>query len=203
MWFYDNTYIYYGNYPYCDGKYIKRPTMVLSAESKTGTEPVYPANAKYYWLSTSLSGFYLNDIGGGAWLSFSGNAYKFIGPYADVYLATDGKSLLNGTRLGAHFSLLQFNPFNMSLYVQWNLWNGALTRNGVSVGLELRLYPVNPLTLRLKLGAQNFEGFSLGEVEAEMGFMLKAWECFIGYRMWSLDENNSWKGPYLGVRRYF
>jgi hypothetical protein len=202
IWFYNNVYIHYGAYPYSDGKYIRRPAIALSAESETGTKPVYPVNAKYYWLSASLSGFYLNEIGGGAWLSFSGNVYKFIGPYADVYLATDGNSLLNGTRLGAHLSLIQSNPFNMSFYAQWNLWNGALTRNGASFGLELRLYPVKPLTFRFKLGGQNFEGFSLGEVEAEMGIMLKAWECFIGYRAWTL-EDESWAGPYLGVRHYF
>jgi hypothetical protein len=202
IWYYDNVYIHYGDRPYDDGVFIRRPTPAVQGEGSIGAAHIYPHTAKYYWFSASASGFWLNDIGVGSWVSFSGNAYKFIGPYADFYVATDGETWLRGTRVGAHFSLVQFNPFQMSLYVQWILWDGAITRNGVNAGLELRFYPVKPVTFRFKFGGQNFAAFTLGETEAEFGFMLKSWEIFAGYRAWYL-EDAIWGGPYLGVRRYF
>ncbi|MDR0636072.1 MAG: hypothetical protein LBF87_03235 [Treponema sp.] len=200
LWLYDNVYIYYADYPYQEGGYIQHPVA-----DPFVNKMVYADDAKYYWFSMSLSGFYLDDIGGGSWLSFSGNAYKFIGPYADVYFITDAREFQIGARLGAHFSLLQFNPFNASLYIQWQFWNGVLSRHGVAMGIELRLYPVKPLTFRFKLGSQMFERFSIGEMELEMGIMIKAWEWFVGYRSWTLGDEMipSYAGAYLGVRRYF
>ncbi|MDR1399851.1 MAG: hypothetical protein LBJ41_08015 [Treponema sp.] len=200
LWFYDNVSIYYADYPYQEGGYIQHPIENLFLNTK-----VYADNAKYYWFSMSLSGFYLNGIGGGSWVSFSGNAYKFIGPYADVYVITDAREFQIGTRLGTHFSLVQFNPFSASFYVQWQFWNGVLSRHGVTTGIELRLYPVKPLTFRLKGGAQLFERFSIGELELELGIMIKAWECFAGWRSWTLDNETvpSYSGAYLGIRRYF
>jgi hypothetical protein len=200
LWLYDNVYIYYADYPYQAGGYIRRPIDDLLLNRK-----VYADNAKYYWFATSLSGLYLNGIGGGSWVSFSGNAYKFIGPYADAYFVTDAREVQIGTRLGVHFSLLQFNPFNASLYIQWQFWHGALSRHGVTTGIELRLYPVKPFTFRLKGGTQLFERFSIGELELELGIMVKAWEWFAGYRSWAVDNETipSYVGAYLGVRRYF
>jgi hypothetical protein len=103
---------------------------------------------------------------------------------------------------------LQFNPFSLSLYVQWQLWSGLMMRNGVVMGAEFRLYPVKPLSFRGKLGFQTFESFSLGEVEIEAGFLLKAWEVFMGWRGWTFGAEHpesavSWAGPYAGIRRYF
>jgi hypothetical protein len=46
---------------------------------------------KYYWFSASLSAVSLDGLGGGGWFSVSGNGYKFIGPYVDAYVLTDGK----------------------------------------------------------------------------------------------------------------
>ncbi|MDR2537628.1 MAG: hypothetical protein LBC46_04920 [Treponema sp.] len=200
LWFYNNIYLYYADYPYQAGGYIRRPVDDTLIHTK-----VYAGDAKYYRFSTSLSGFYLNDIGGGSWVSFSGNAYKFIGPYADAYVITDAQKFQVGTRLGIHFSLLQFNPFNASFYVQWQFWNGVLARHGVTTGFEVRLYPVKPLTFRLKGGSQLFKRFSIGELELEMGIMVKAWEYFAGYRLWTLYNETlpSYFGAYLGVRRYF
>ena len=200
LWLYDNVYIYYADYPYQEGGYIQHPVA-----DPFVNKMVYADDAKYYWFSMSLSGFYLNGIGSGSWLSFSGNAYKFIGPYADVYFITDTREFQIGARLGAHFSLLQFNPFNASLYIQWQFWHGVLSRHGITTGIELRLYPVKPLTFRLKGGAQMFQRFSIGDLELELGIMIKAWECFVGYRSWTLDNETtpSYAGSYLGVRRYF
>jgi hypothetical protein len=193
LWYYDTVFIAYADYPYQEGGYI-RHTAVEPAEK-----------AKYYWFSLGLSGFYLHDIGGGPWISFVGNAYKFIGPYADLYLITDARQFQFGTRLGVHFSLAQFNPFNAGLYVQWQFWNGVLRRHGMTMGIELRLYPLKPISLRFKAGAQVFERFSIGELECELGLMVQAWECFAGSRLWTLGAETipSYAGAYLGVRRYF
>ncbi|MDR2393555.1 MAG: hypothetical protein LBD93_05320 [Treponema sp.] len=208
IWLYNNTNLHYGAYPYCIGGYIQRPP-ILSSGLLTSEVPQVTEKGKYYWFSTGLSALYLQDMGGGSLVSFSGNGYKFIGPYGDLFLISDGKTLLNGIRAGIHFSLIQSNGFNASLYAQYQIWTGLLFRQGGDFGLEFRLYPVKPLTLRVKVGTQAFEFFSLGEVELEAGLMYKAWEGFAGYRWWtlteeaSLEQSFSWNGPYLGIRRYF
>jgi hypothetical protein len=47
IWFYNNTNLHYGAYPYSPGGYIQRASLEEDER------------AKVYWLSTSLSGFYL------------------------------------------------------------------------------------------------------------------------------------------------
>ncbi|GHU96868.1 hypothetical protein FACS189483_01080 [Spirochaetia bacterium] len=209
VWFFNNTYLQYGDYPYDGAGYIRRPwDAAQSAAQNTAQGSEYsqaPDRTKPYWFAASASGFYLDGMGAGAWASFSGNVYKFFGPYADAFMVTDGENTLGGVRLGLHLSLFQSNVFNMSLYSQWQLWYGLLSRNGGTLGLEFRLYPFKPLTLRAKLGMQLFDSFTLEEAEVEGGFMLKAWEFFGGYRWWGFGEDSAalWIGPYLGVRRYF
>ncbi|MDR1985622.1 MAG: hypothetical protein LBP88_01450 [Treponema sp.] len=209
LWLYNNTYLHYGAYPYCQEGYIQRiPIPISDFQELNPLVSSGVEKGKYYWFSAGLSAFYLQDMGGGSWVSFSGNGYQFIGPYGDLFFISDGKTFLNGLRAGIHLSLLQFNPFNASLYLQYQMWTGLLFRHSGDFGLEFRLYPVKPLTLRAKVGFQVFEFFSLGEAELEAGFMFKAWEGFAGYRWWTLTEASpeqllSWSGPYLGIRRYF
>jgi hypothetical protein len=210
IWLYNNIYLHYGPYPYCQEGYIQRlPIPISGFQERNPLVPLGVDKGKYYWFSTGLSAFYVQDMGGGSWVSFSGNGYKFIGPYGDLFFISDGTTFLNGIRAGVHLSLLQFNPFNASLYLQYQMWTGLLFRHSGDFGLEFRLYPVKPLSLRAKAGIQAFEFFSLGEVELEAGFMFKAWEGFAGYRWWTLTEEASpeqsfsWSGPYLGIRRYF
>jgi hypothetical protein len=206
LWYYNNNYLSYAAHPYDGAGYIRRPWTKHPEVMDYFPEE---EEEKNYWLSTSLSSMYMRGMGAGPWFSFSGNLYKFIGPYADAWLLTDREDILNGIRLGMHFSLLQFNGFNMSLYGQWQLWYGLMVRHAGVFGVEFRLYPVKPLSLRVKLGIQSFEYFSFGEAEFEAGFMIRAWEIFGGYRTWGfLDEDLAspgypWSGPYLGVRRYF
>jgi hypothetical protein len=195
---------YYTAYPYYPGGYIRRPWNLYADE-------LYQAsrwNHKNHWFSPSLSTFYLNNIGGGPWLSLSGNIFKFIGPYVDTFLILDGSSYLYGLRAGAHFSLFQTDPFSAAFYLQYQLWTGILTRQGATMGLDLRLYPVKPLALKAKFGFQAFDYVSLGEIELEAGIMLKSWEIFGGYRWWQPPENRDtpppdWHGPYLGLRLFF
>ena len=205
VWVFNNIYLQYGDYPYDGAGYIRRPWDAAQSAAQGLEYSQAPDQIKPYWFAASAGGFYLDGMGAGPWASFSGNVYKFIGPYADVFMVTDTKDILGGVRLGLHLSLFQSNAFNMSLYGQWQLWYGLLSRNGGTLGLEFRFYPFKPLTLRTKLGIQFFESFDLGEAEVEAGFMLKAWEIFGGYRWWGFSGDSAarWNGPYLGVRRYF
>jgi hypothetical protein len=210
LWLYNNYALNYGDYPYCDNNYIQRPSSLDETDALVWN----PYSKKNYWFSTGLSAFYLQGMGGGSWFSWSGNIFKFFGPYIDGYLIGDEYSFsgtgpfLGGVRAGMHFSLFQSNVFNSSLYIQWQGWYGMLSRNGAVFGLETRLYPIKPVTLRAKAGFQVFEQVSIGELELEAGFMLKSWELFAGYRWWSLEKDNefsspTWQGAYLGLRRYF
>ncbi|GHV82502.1 hypothetical protein AGMMS49991_10600 [Spirochaetia bacterium] len=213
IWLFNNFYLEYGNYPYEEGGYIRRP-WDTSENSDYIADPI---SGKPYWFSASASPFYLHGVGLGPWLSFSGNIYKFFGPYIDVFLLTSvtgDVDVKGGVRAGLHFSLFQSNVFNWTLYSQWLFlygqwpsWYGSTLRNGATLGFEFRFYPFKPLTLRAKTGFQFLESSTLGEFEAEIGFMIKAWEIYGGYRWLGLDEETDFsllsQGPYLGVRRYF
>jgi hypothetical protein len=194
LWLYSND-ISYGPYPYCPGGFVRRPAP----------GEMVPDGEKDSSYSLGLSGLYLSGVGGGSWLSFSGNLFRFIGPYADVFLVTDGEDLLNGFRIGAHLSLFQSNFFNAALYIQYQLWYGFLQRDACAMGFEFRLYPLKPLSFRAKFGFQLFEHFTLGDIELEVGCMIGGWELFAGYRWWQIAGDTPyplWSGPLLGLRRY-
>ncbi|QQO09517.1 hypothetical protein [Breznakiella homolactica] len=72
----------------------------------------------------------------------------------------------------------------------------------VTAGIELRLYPVKPVTLRAKFGGQFFENFTMSEIEVQAGIAIKAGELFLGYRRRGL-ENSGWNGFSGGFRYYF
>jgi hypothetical protein len=201
LWFPDNFFFNYGRYPYEEEGFIQRP------EPGTQAFEAFDFNKKSYTFSAGLSAFHLGGIGTGSWVSVSGNIFKFFGPYLDAYILTDATQILYGGRAGMHFSLIQSNVYNLACYTQWQGWSGVLARNAFVTGLDTRLYPVKPLTIRLKAGFQIFGNFSLGELEGEAGVMVKAWEFYFGYRYWGIADDHfassPWHGPYLGIRRYF
>jgi hypothetical protein len=203
LWALNNFSSYYGHYPYESGGYIRYASASVSMDADEADLPEDNPSRKFFWFNTSVAGLYFGDMGFGSWISFSGNIFKFFGPYVDVYYL-NGEEMI-GSRAGLHFSLIQTNPFNMSLYfqAQWQFIDPDWDRAAVVGGLEFRLYPVKPLSLRLKLGGQVFEYFRIGEIEAEAGVLLQAWEIFGGWRWWNMEGGPGWNGPYLGVRRYF
>ncbi|MDR2150473.1 MAG: hypothetical protein LBO67_06595 [Spirochaetaceae bacterium] len=190
----------YGAYPYAEDGFIQRPKSIVDFES-------FDFNKKNYSFSAGVSAFHLGGIGAGSWVSLSGNIFKFFGPYLDAYIITDTEQVLGGGRAGLHFSLIQSNGYNLAWYAQWQGWGGALSRHAFVTGLETRVYPVKPLTIRLKAGFQLFSSLSLGELEGEIGVMVKAWEFFLGYRYWGIAEEHfsgsPWHGPSIGLRSYF
>ena len=201
LWPLNNLYIYYAPYPYYPNGYIRRPWNFYP-EQYTGND----FTNRTHWFSTSVSGFYLKDIGYGPWLNFSGNLYKFFGPSLDGFLTSDGDKTLYGLRAGLQFSLLQFNGISMNLYWQWQLWSHpSLERSGSVFGLEVRLYPIKPITIRLKWGGQFFEHFTMSDFEVQAGFMIKAWELYGGWRSWNLSAKGDpqWTGFFGGIRYYF
>jgi hypothetical protein len=207
-WIYNNCYIRYMPYPYYDGGYIRRPW------NETYGQGQYAAG-KDFWLSTSVSGIYmvdaLNDSSGGSWVSLSGNLFRFFGPYFDAFVLSDSENTLGGFRAGGQFSLMQFEGFQMSMYMQYQHWTRLLDFDAFVFGVEMRFYPAEPLSLRFKAGMQMLENnVALGEIEGEVGFLFNAWELFAGYRYWNTEDgfhlpNNPFpmQGPYLGIRRYF
>lgn len=206
FWYYNNTALDFGRCPYDGPGYIRRPWDECSPPEADGAE----YGGKPWRYSADCGGLYLHGMGGGSWASFSGSFYKFIGPYADTFVISDGEDLLGGTRLGLQFFLVQTNVFNMALYGQWQQWYGVLYRTSGVAGLEFRLNPVKPLAFRAKTGFQLFDAFSLSEAELEGGFLIKAWEVFAGYRWWFLNSGAGdsspfprWQGPFIGLRRYF
>ncbi|MDR2150578.1 MAG: hypothetical protein LBO67_07160, partial [Spirochaetaceae bacterium] len=168
LWLPDNFFFTYGAYPYVEGGFIQRPKST-EAEDFEG----FDFNKKNHSFSVGVSAFHLGGIGAGSWVSLSGNIFKFFGPYLDAYVITDTEQVLGGGRAGLHFSFIQSNIYNLAWYAQWQGWGGALSRHAFVTGLDTRIYPVKPLTIRLKAGFQLFSSLSLGELEGEIGVMVK------------------------------
>ena len=203
LWTADNAYTTYENYPYEDKGFVLWPEWRTDGHGHWF--PV-PASQRNHWFTASVEGFTLDGLGSGGWITLQGHFYRFLGPYIDAWALTDGQAALSGVRLGGQFALIQSDPVSLSVYGQYQIWSGVLSRQGGTMGLEFRSLPTRPLTLQARLGTQLFEGFVLTEAELQAGWLFGPSELIAGWRWWSLEDNDPntrYQGPFLGVRTWF
>jgi hypothetical protein len=206
LWYPDNIGISYGSYPYEKGDYLRH--ALAEKDYDTGEWTLDRKEGKPWAFSAEVQPFFLGKVGGGSWFTFRGNAWRFIGPYVEGAMLTDGTDTLGTARLGLTFSLLQTNPLSASLYAQWDTWSGLLDRNGFAFGIVADSYPIKPVSLHFRGGFQSFEKYSIGEAEIRGGALKGAWEFSGGWRFWTLidaggNKTNTWSGPFASVARYF
>lgn len=204
LWATNNLSTTYGDHPYPDdGPFVRLGTW--KPDPDTGDLGVYPLRGRDWWYTAEAQGFVLEGLGAGTWFSIQGNAFRFFGPYAEVWNLTDGSQIQGGVRAGANVSLLQTEVLSLAVYTQANFWYGTVNRSGGSVGLEARAYPLKPLSLGGRWGAQLFRKFSVSEAEALAGWVLGTVEVAAGWRWWQLrnlagDPGAGWGGPFLGTK---
>ncbi len=208
VWFINNTGASYSDYPYSDGKFYHFPQSMYADTSNQDALSFQPATPKSHWFALDTQAFYLEDVGGGTWITFRGTLWRFFGPYFEAMLLTDGQEFLQGTRLGGTFTIFQSTPLTLNAYFQWQAWNGILDRSGTTGGIEILSFPVKPLALQFRLGGQTFPRFSLTETELKAGWMIEEWQLNGGWRWWTINDVNDddppgWSGPFLGITRFF
>lgn len=209
-WGWNNLGTAYGAHPYDDDadgeKYIRYGTVATDLD--TGKVGIEPASGRPCAFTAEIQPFWMDGIGGGSWATFKGNAWRFFGPYIEGCALTDGDEMLGSVRIGATFSLLQTNPFSMSLYGQWQLWSGFIDRSGGTFGIEMNCYPVKPISLHLRTGFQFFDSFSISETELRAGAFAGPMEFSAGWRWWNMlsgsgSRIDGWSGPFAGAAVYF
>jgi len=201
-WAADNVWTTYEDYPYAGEApgFVRWPEATGSISSEgLGLKDRGGRNG---YLTASLTGFGLDGYGAGAWASLEGHFYRFIGPYLETWTLADGSQRLGGYRLGATFSLIQADPFNLSVYGQFNGWYGVVNRQGGAVGLQLRTYPFRPLVLEARLGGQLFEKFSVSEGEFQLGWLFGRYEVVAGVRSWTITDDRTTFGLSGGLRMW-
>jgi hypothetical protein len=205
LWAADNVGTTFGAHPYDEHGWVR------IAPWTAATDPTSPPllTGRDQWWSAEAQVFSLDGLGTGVWTAWKGHLWRFFGPSFEGWTLTDGAQLLSGGRAGLTFSLVQGDPFNLSVYLQAQGWTGALVRGGGSGGLELRSYPLDPLEVQVRLGVQGFDGFQIGEFEAQAGWNFGAITAFGGFRSWGLGDGSAkpptsvYAGPFGGVRWYF
>ncbi len=189
IWWLNTSTVTYQPYPYYDSNYDLKEN-------------------RRHWFSADLQAMGLSNLGYGTWATLKGHFLPFFGPYLEGWSLSDGKSNLSGIRLGATIPLYQSDPFSLGLYGQWNTWIGILERTGGTLGLEFRAHPFPPISLQGKAGFQIFQNFSMGELEAQIGWNKGPWELFAGWRYWNLLTNQGvplkeYAGAFGGIKVYF
>ena len=159
-WVANNLTVSYGDYPFEDDRYIRHPAEY--PDKSSGQLDPAPARGTSWSFQAETQPFYLDGIGGGSWFTFKGNLWRFFGPYLEACVIGDGEEFIEGARLGGTFSLVQTNPFTLSLYAQFQVWNGMLERTGGTFGIETALYLAKPVSLHFRGGIQNFGTFHGG-----------------------------------------
>jgi hypothetical protein len=205
-WVANNLTVSYGDYPFEDDRYIRHP--VEYPDESAGMLDPAPGRGTPWSFQAETQPFYLDGIGGGSWFTFKGNLWRFFGPYLEACVIGDGEDFIEGARLGGTFSLVQTNPFTLSLYAQFQVWNGMLERTGGTFGIETALYLAKPVSLHFRGGIQNFGTFQIGEAELKAGVFAGPWEFTGGWRWWTLEtsggsEIDNWYGPFCGAAYWF
>ncbi len=215
LWLAYNSTITFEQYPYAaDNKYIN------FNKTSSSTDRDFR-----FSLSTGL--FCLPQFASGIETAFEGYIFKCFGPYCEnTIFGTlntnfspfnfNYSDLYGNFKLGGQLALFQFNPLSLSLYVQWIHWYSITSapwvndKNGVTVGMNLRSYPVKPLVLEFRVGceAMNSSNDTFVETELKAGFMVKSMEIYLAwkYRNFFMNETIFVKesnGIASGVRFYF
>jgi hypothetical protein len=226
-WFKLNSIISFGSYPYCPEGYIRQ-------DLSNGYNQTNSANIKLYRGYAELSAFGMsftkktpqNNASSNASapgiirfknifdeLSYGMDAeihtylLKCIGLDGEFWTINDSSGTLTGARTGLRISTIQAEQFSSGFYCHGLMWYNAAFLFGCALGLDLELYPCDPVVIQARSGVQLFDDDLLFlEADASLGFIIDRFEIFVAYRMWMLlgaDYYHPYHGGRVGLRTYF
>ena len=221
-WVLNNFPVKYTSYPYKydSPKYLNwnsKITEELNDALAAVTDEPQPETRRYRY-SLSDSFFYLGDLGTGNEFCFEGLFFPVIGPYFENLALTEQDGWFHNTygniRLGGQLALISSNIFSATGIIQWSRWYGntseILKSNGLSLGMDLRSYPIKPICLQWKFSWQTFtEDVYIYDSLLSAGILIDRLEIFAGWKVLEVGNtehkslSKTWQGASAGCRLYF
>lgn len=197
LWILDVKTVIYGGYPYCPDGFVTFHPVLNRDGDDLGWTP-----GRSWWCTVGGSGglvyrgFYgMQPVGE---LALESQALKMIGPDMSITALNDDGDPFLLSQVGFRFNLLQFRSFVWSWFIGYcnkseydvsrDIW---LVDHGVPFGIDLRIFPADPLTLRGRVGFFCFDGYSITDTRIEVGYMLDALELYLQKRTLSTGEPDS------------
>ena len=216
LWLESHMNCSFDEYPYANGnKYIIHQDFLSTTEDDYFNMDF---DDKFYRFTFETGIFSLPELNYfGSETRIEGYIYKFFGPVFENLIFTKGSffdgssndNLIGNLRLGGTFNLVNFNPINIAINVQWTHWYGAATNNGVTFGIIARSYPVKPLMLEWRgnwqiLDKTNYNSDSdpcIFESHLEAGIMSGRIEIFAAWKyIYDGYKEINTHGASLGVK---
>lgn len=139
-----------------------------------------------------------------------GFAWKFFGPVFEYTVYSDSTHryfepnyLSSNLRLGIQFSIIHWNYFDWSWYLQWTRWDGDINHfeasNGIAFGSIVRMYPNKPVLLEWRYSIQDptMDENYIFQSDLELGIMLVGRSQM--YVDWRYVDDQYHGGLYNGV----
>ncbi len=158
----------------------------LFTDRKKMPDEVYP-----FYYALSLGFHYAGDSVNCGYAGLSGKFYSFIGPELEARGCNDSDGNLFLFTAGLNISICQFDYFSPDVYGGWAGMRDMMHKDGYTVGVKLRIYPVKPLVLTLKQGVIGFSNITYNETDVRLGVMFNRLEIFAGYRALYSDSIDS------------
>lgn len=118
-------------------------------------------------------------------LELHGKFIPLLGPEASCKVYSDLDDTLYHFRLGFNYTIFQYGGFLSDWYLQLCAMDGMISDSGAATGFILQLYPVKPLTLKLRYGWEFYDENTFTDVELRAGIQFQNWEFFTGYQTFS------------------
>ncbi|MBQ6057019.1 MAG: hypothetical protein IJL34_05035 [Treponema sp.] len=206
-WLLNNLTCSYTNFPYEQ----LRPNYVYNVQN---------GSLKKARFSASTAFVYLKGLGIGNETIFEGLLFPVVGPYVENIIFSDknekedgqDSTELGNIRIGGQLSLLQNDYLSCTAILQWSHWylDSTIDTNGITIGLDLRSYPVYPVAVMWRINMTTFNNdLYVVDSNLEDGVFSRRYEVFAGWKYMSVGNESTnyrsdyWNGLYSGIRIHF
>lgn len=191
----ENLKFTYGSYPYSD-------------DASRDRKQRFSVSSSFLWLK---------DLGIGNISSFNCMLVPFAGLFAEnlfLYDNINKEGSMGNVTAGLQIPLVQFSSTDLFIRAGCTKWyneaHSLLKKVSFLGGLELRIFPVEPLAFRTRLEWQFFkDNVYIFDCEMEAGFLINRAELFAGWKHLSIGNSSSnsstdnWNGISSGLRIHF
>ena len=204
IWFEANASINYSSYPYSH----EQNNFICVDSDEEYQARCFEGDGSSWYLSLESGWQYAFDNGNAGFARLSGKIFKFFGPEFEFKrLVDDNNDKLDYYAFGINIPLFQLSGFSPDLYVQKSYLRGVIDRDGISYGIIINSYPINPISLMFRFGVQSFgnikgedyASMDFYDYEGRLGLVFYRLEIFGGYRRIS-TELTKIHGPIVGIK---
>jgi hypothetical protein len=204
IWIEANASLKYSSYPYSH----EQNNFICNYPDEEYVNQCFDDEGSSWYLTLESGGQYAFDNGNAGFARLSGKIFKFFGPEFEFKrLVDDNNDKLDYYAFGINIPIFQFSGFSPDIYVQASYLRGVIERDGISYGIIINSYPIDPISLMFRFGVQSFgniKGEDYGSMdfydyEGRLGIIFYRLEIFGGYRH-IRTELTKIHGPIAGIR---